>query len=160
VLLVEIKKIAMLKVRVVLNLVDSRFDLGCLENRLKMHLQEVRNTNRLGLSRFLDLFQLRPALLKVLVGLSKPGAVDQVKIDVVKAELLEGNVEGVNGRTLLLSRDLGGDIKLFTRNTASLDGLSELFFVAVYFWLVSIDIKYSNYMQSHPRHHRDGGIRS
>ena len=94
VLLVKIKKIAMLKVRVVLDLVDSRLDFGCLENGLKVHLQEVGNSNGLGLSRFLDPFQLRPALLKVLVSLSKPGAVDQVEIDVVKAKLLEGNVEG------------------------------------------------------------------
>jgi hypothetical protein len=129
--LVKVEKVAVLEIWVVLNLVDGRLDLCCLENGLKMHLQEVGDTNRFCFARLLDLLQLGPALLEVLIGLGEPRTVDQIKIHVVEAKLLKGDLEGLDSRALLLSRNLRGDIKLLPGNTSSLDSLSKLFLIAV-----------------------------
>lgn len=131
VLLVEIEEITMLKIRVILDLINGRLDLGCLQDGLEVHLQEVGHADGLGPSRLLDLLQFRPSLLKVLIGLGKPGAVDQVEVHVFETKLLEGNVKGINGGTLLFGRDLCGNIKLFSGNTACFDGLSKLFLISV-----------------------------
>lgn len=56
---------------------------------------------------------------------------DQVQIDVIEAELLEGDVKRVNGGTLLLGGDLGGDKELLSGNAARLDGLTKFLLVAV-----------------------------
>jgi hypothetical protein len=81
---------------VVLDLVDGGLDLGRLEDGLEVHLQEVGHADGLDTTRRLELLELGPALLQVLVSLSKPGTVDQVQIDVIEAELLEGDVKRVN----------------------------------------------------------------
>lgn len=46
-LLVEGNEVAMLEVRVVLDLVNRRHHLGCLEESFKMLLEEVGDTNGL-----------------------------------------------------------------------------------------------------------------
>lgn len=56
---------------------------------------------------------------------------DQVQIDVIEAELLEGDVKRVNGGTLLLGGDLGGDKELLSGNATRLDGLTKFLLVAV-----------------------------
>lgn len=131
VLLVEGNEIAVLEIGVVLDLVDGGLDLGRLEDGLKVHLQEVGHADGLDTARCLELLELSPALLQVLVGLGEPRAVDQVQIDVLKAELLEGDVKRVNGGTLLLGGDLGGDIELLPGNATGLDSLTKLLLVTV-----------------------------
>lgn len=96
VLLVEGNEIAVLEIGVVLDLVDGGLDLGRLEDGLEVHLQEVGHADGLDTTRRLELLKLSPSLLQVLVSLSKPGTVDQVQIDVIEAELLEGDVKRVN----------------------------------------------------------------
>lgn len=131
VLLVEGNEITVLEIRVVLDLVDGGLDLGRLEDGLEVHLQEVGHADGLDTTRRLELLELSPALLQVLVGLGEPGAVDEIQIDVLKAELLKGDVKRVNGGTLLLGGDLGGDIELLPGNATRLDGLAKLLLVAV-----------------------------
>jgi hypothetical protein len=107
-----------------------------------VHLQEVGHADGLGPSRLLDLLQFSPSLLKVLVGLCEPGSVDQVEVHVLEAKLLEGNFKGFDGGTLLLGRDLCGDIKLFAGNTACLDGMPKLFLVSVDFLFISNNVDF------------------
>lgn len=78
VLLVEGNEVTMLEIGVVLDLVDGRLDLGRLEDGLEVHLQEVGHADGLDTTRRLELLELGPALLEVLVSLGEPGAVNQV----------------------------------------------------------------------------------
>lgn len=143
-LLVEGNEIAVLEIGVVLDLVDGGLDLGRLEDGFEVHLQEVGHADGLDTARLLELLELSPALLQVLVGLGEPGTMDQIQIDVVEAELLKGDVKRVNRGTLLLSGDLGGDKELLSGNATLLDGLTKLLLVAVN-WslsaLFSIDLQ-------------------
>lgn len=130
-LLVEGNEIAVLEIGVILDLVDGGLDLGRLEDGLEVHLQKVGHANGLDTTRRLELLELSPTLLQVLIGLGEPGTVNQIQIDVVEAELLEGDVKRLNRGTLLLGGDLGGDIKLLPGNASFLDSLTKLLLVAI-----------------------------
>lgn len=75
----------MLKVRVVLDLVNSRWNLGRLENGLDVLLQKIGNSDGFRSSRGFDGFQIGPFLLQFFVGVGKPRCVDEIEVDIVEA---------------------------------------------------------------------------
>lgn len=75
-LLVECNEVAVLEIRMVLNLVNCRHHLGCLKNGLEMLLEKVGDSNGLGPTRSLDGLQISPLLLQFFVVISKERAMD------------------------------------------------------------------------------------
>lgn len=137
VLLVERDQVAVLEIRVVLDLVNSGDHLGRLEDDLDVLLEEVGDADGLGLARGLDGLEVGPLLLQLLVRGGEPGPVEEVEVDVVEAQLLEGQLEGFLRGLLLLAVRLGGDEELAPGDAGRLDGRAELFFVSVHWALVS-----------------------
>lgn len=77
--LVVSEQVAVLQVRVELDLVDGRADFGGLEDRVQVRLEEVADADALGFAGREHLFHLRPALLEELVvAFREEGRVDQV----------------------------------------------------------------------------------
>ncbi|EGX93195.1 DNA double-strand break repair and VJ recombination XRCC4 [Cordyceps militaris CM01] len=112
-----------LQVRVELNLVDGRHHLGRLEDRLQVLRQEVGHANRPGPARGLDRLHLGPFLLQRRAGaLGEPRPVQQIEIDIVDAELLEGRVKVRLRVRLFQRRQLGRNVELLARHAALFDG--------------------------------------
>lgn len=65
-LAVVVEQIAVLEVRVILDLVDGGRDLGRLEDGLQMFLKKVGDSNGLGLAGFPEGFHLSPLGLQLL----------------------------------------------------------------------------------------------
>lgn len=116
VLLVEGDEVAVLEVRMVLDLVDRGRDLCRLEDGLEMLLEEVGDANGLCAAGSLDGLEVGPLLLQLLVAVGEEGAVDEVQVDVVQAELLQREDECLFGVLLVRGADLGGDEELFAGN--------------------------------------------
>lgn len=82
-LLVKRNEVAVLEIRMVLDLVNRRHHLGRLKNGLEVFLEEVGNSNGLGPTRSLDGLQISPLLLQILVVIGKERAVDQIEINII-----------------------------------------------------------------------------
>lgn len=82
-LLVERNEVAVLEIRMVLDLVNRRHYLGRLKNGLEMLLEEIGNSNGLGSTRSLDGLQISPPLLQFFVVVSEERTMDQIKINII-----------------------------------------------------------------------------
>ncbi len=135
-----------------LNLVDSRKDSSGLLERIDSGGAEVRDSDRLDLAVLLELDELLPGVddrslgvqnadsvllgEELLVGLGRQegdGPVDQVQVQVLDVELVEGVVErggDVLGRVGRVPQ-LGGQEQLRTGHAALLEGGGDLLLVLV-----------------------------
>lgn len=93
----------------VLNLVDGWHDLGGLEDRLEVRLQEVANANATCAAAGLDGFKLGPLGLQLSIRGGKEGRVNEVKVHVVEAEFLEGGGDASLGVCGFGAGYFGGD---------------------------------------------------
>lgn len=128
-------------VGVQLDLVYGRDSLaaGVVEQLLHVLDAEVGDTNVLHAARSGELLHLLPGLDEVPVGevllevggVGGRGPVDQVEVDVVGTEVLEGRGDALFDTLVPRVVELGGDPDLLTRNAGVLDALTDLGLVAV-----------------------------
>jgi hypothetical protein len=78
-----------------------------------------------------DGFQVCPFILQVFLGICKEGSVDEILIDIVQLQFLEGKLECLLGVLDFGAGDFGCNVELFAGNTCFLDCFAELDFVAV-----------------------------
>jgi hypothetical protein len=134
------QEVLALEVGVEFDLVNHGLQSGRRPDGLEVLRQEVGHTNGLGLARLLDLLHLGPSSLELgsvtgviewvvhgVLGLAlgKPGRVNQIQIDVVGLELLQG----LGDRTLdvvNVDDDLGGDEEFLPREAGFPDGNPDL----------------------------------
>lgn len=132
VLAVELDQVAVLEVRVVLDLVDGGRDAGGLEDDLEVLLQKVGHANGPGLARVLDSLDLAPDLLELLGRVGQVRRVHEVQVHVVELQLLEGQLKGLLHVLLLGAVELGRHVQLLTGRTSILDGETQLLLVAIH----------------------------
>lgn len=121
------EQVSVLEIRVELDLVDCRAHFGGLQDGIEVWLEVVADTDAFRFAAGGDLFHLRPFLLEHgLVALGPERLVDQVQVDIVKAELFQTRVDG-SGDVFDVGDDFGRHEQLFPRHAAFLDRLAELF---------------------------------
>lgn len=128
-------------VGVQLDLVHSGNDLGrgVVKKLLKVLDAEVGDTNVADLAGGRQLLHLLPGLNEVpvgqvlgqVLGVGRAGPVDQVQVDVVNTEVLQGGVNALLHAVVPGVVQLGGDPDLLTGNAGVLDTLADLVLVAV-----------------------------
>lgn len=128
-------------VGVKLDLVDSGDDLGggVVQKDLEVLDAKVGDTDVADLAGGRQLLHLLPGLdevpvwqvLGLVVGVGRAGPVDQVQIDVVDAQVLEGGVDSVLYTVVPGVVQLGGDPDLVAWHTRVLDAGADLGLVAV-----------------------------
>lgn len=127
--------------RMQLDLVDGRDDLGVgvSEQLLEVGDGEVGDTNVLGLARGQHLLHLAPRVdvvpvvmdLLVVAGDERAGPVDQIQVDVVGAQVLEGVVNGLGHALVVRVVELGGQPDLVAGHAGGLDAVADFLLVAV-----------------------------
>ena len=83
----------MLQIRMEFDLIDRRNDFGGLEHSLQIFPLEIRHPDRLCFATLLDFLQFSPFLLEIFRGIGEEWSVNQVLIDVIEPEFLEGELE-------------------------------------------------------------------
>ena len=132
VLPMEINKVAMLKIRVVLDLIDGGLDGGNFKDCLEVFLEEIGYPDGSSSSRFLDLFQVFPPLLELFLGVREPWPVDEVEVNVLEFKFLQRQRKGFLDAVLLLVRvDFGGDEELLSWHFGSFDGSAKLLLIVI-----------------------------
>jgi hypothetical protein len=153
VLLAELHELELGEQRVQLDLVDSRDNLGLLEQLLEVGDGEVGDTDRLGLASLEDSLHLLPGLgLRaglvnvsrsvlskrvngvVTVGVEGNRPVNQEHVDIVETKSLERHVEVLLDSVMVSDPDLGGDkdvLSLHTLLHGSLDTKADGVLVSV-----------------------------
>ena len=119
------------EVGVQLNLVDDRNHAGLLDNLAQLLLGEVRNTNRTDLTLLLQLNQRTPGIqVQALLRLSP---VNQVQVNVVGAQLLQGSLKRLESALVTLVRvpQLGGEEDIFASHVGVSDSAAHARLVVV-----------------------------
>lgn len=132
VLVVEVEQVAVLQVRVELDLVDGRRDLGSPQDDLEMLLEEVGNADGLGFAGLLDGLHVGPFLLQDLIGAAVERDVDEVEVDVVQTQFLQGGIKVLLGDLGIASGKLGGDKETLPGHARRLDAGPQLLLVVVH----------------------------
>ena len=119
------------EIGVQLNLVDNRNHAGLLDNLAQLLLGEVRNTNGTDLTLLLQLNQRTPGIqVQALLRLSP---VNQVQVNVVGAQLLQGRLERLKSALVALIGvpQLGGEEDVLTSHAGVSDSAAYARLVAV-----------------------------
>lgn len=103
-----------------LNLIDSRHNSCVVEEVLNVGGSEVGNANRLDLAQFLGSLKRTPALVTLLLILGR--RMDQVKVKVIKAKLVQRGAKGIKRGLVAMVRvpEFGADEDVLTRGASLL----------------------------------------
>lgn len=155
--LVKFNQLPMLEIRMELDLVHRRHNLGSFEKRLEMALPKVGHADGPSFSRCLDLLHCSPGTLKLIFRLGKERSMDQVpcavstvyefgrttrenlQINVIQPKLFQA---GVNGRRDIgdVDVDLGGHKQLFSRESTFFDSVAQFVLGSINFCSVQMAI--------------------
>ena len=134
------EQVAVLKIRVELDLVNCGAHFSRLQDGLQVRLEVVADADAFRLAAGGDLFHLRPCLLEQRLIIFRPKRlVDKVQVNIVKAELFQARVDGP-GDIVDVGDDFGRHEQLLPRYAAFPDRLAELLFVFVELGAVEVKV--------------------
>ena len=121
----------MLQIRVVLNLIDGRRDLGRLKDRLYVFLEKIRHADGFGFTGLLNCFHGCPGLLQILRSFGIEGCVDEVEVHVIQSKFLERGFKCDLYVLLQFAGEFGNNIEVLPRHAGFLNGCAQLLLVTI-----------------------------
>lgn len=124
-------EVAMLEVRMELDGVDCGWHLGGFEDRFQVFLEEVGHAYGLGPAGCLDGLHIGPLLLKGLGSLCWEGGMDEVEVNIIDTQSLEGRLERFRDGQAV-GAVLGDDVQFLSGHPRLLDGGTLFLFVPIH----------------------------